>query len=780
MKKRALVFSLLVCLCSLGYAENSAVPAPYVIVLSKEASISEKWAAKDLAEHLNKMTGLEFAVTGEEKTIPEKAILIGDSAAVKALGVNIDAKKLGTDGFVLKKIKDRVIIAGGRVRGTMYGVYELLEKMGCRWWAPGESTIPQLAKLVFPAVDLEKIPVLEYRDLLYGDLWLGRKEDPDSSSKWYEGRQWCARNRIHASYHEMPDELAPIAMDRAIAHGVTKYLPKDVYFETHPEYYCLIKGKRLANQPCWTNEEAIKLAAKNALAVLDQHPGWKLITLGQEDDSMICQCETCAALVKKHVNSSALVVYFINGVARIVKEKYPEVWLNTNAYSWSQAAPVGIKCEDNVMITIPPIRCNYAQPLEEGFPKENSDYKKDVEDWSKLCKKFYVWGYTTNFVNYVMPWPNFFVIQPNIKWLVSKNIRGIFEQGSHTMDNGQFSKLCMWLEAKAMWEPDLDGRELVKEFCLGYYGSKAGPLIWEYINMLEDKVIKEHLPIWSTHRTFLSAPHLTPEIISAAEQKFRQAEKLAKAEPDILRRVQVAHFSVQLMFLMRPYVYWDAAKKLNPEMSFKETVEQFVRTGRENGISAIREGDKAQPLYDWALDYLKLIETDPAAGLPEELKKIDPKKYLFLYSAQFDQKSKSLFKADGALSGWAQKVTIPGWAITNALIAPKDFTPGKKYKGYFRYKGQAAPGAAGKSFTVAIYTAGKNRTCGAEIDAKLMDGKWHVADMGTWSPDENGGSLFAALTKPDNFKTKNEKGEELQLPAYIDSFWLVEVESDKK
>ena len=744
----------------------------YAIILSNEAGPSEKWAARDLADHLKQMSGATLPIRGEGGALPDKAILIGDGRLVLALRVGVDHAKLGTDGFIIRSVGTRLIIAGGRKRGTMYGVYELLGRLGCRWWAPGASTIPTMKTIRVPDLQIEKVPVLEYRDMLYGDLWQGLAGE----ERWLEGRRWCARNRVHARYHEMPEELGPIAMDRAIAHGVMQYLPPGTHFSKHPEYYALIRGKRSIRQPCWTNQDAIKTVAQGAVKKLDENPDWRLVTIGQADNTTICECDGCRGLIKKHVANSAMVVHFINAVAEIVKQKHPDAWVNTNAYRWTQQAPSGIRCADNVMITIPPIACNYGHPLTEGYPEENAQYKRDLENWAKICRKIYVWDYTTNFVHYVMPWPNFHVIQPNIRFFVDHNVSGVFEQGSHTTNNGQFSKLCMWLSAQVMWDPDRDGSELIAKFCKGYYGPEAGPVILDYIAMLQEKVVKERIPIWATHRTHLSAPHLTAEMIAKAEQMFRKAEELANDDAEMLRRVQVAHIPVQYMLLRRSSTYWAPAKKLVPELDFAAVAEQFARVGRENGIKRAAEGDHAIELYDWAVDYAKVMEGGED-GLPSELRAADPGTYTFLQAAQFDKQVKFLTRAEGATDGWAQRIVTHGWSITNGFAAGKDFTVGKSYKLFIRLKGEIQEVAIGKAITCGIHNPGRPRTCSRAIGVEAMDGKWHTFEIGPWRPDKNGGAFYISFHPSNSGNFRNENGE--LLPALLDCIWLIEAGDDR-
>ena len=43
------------------------------------------------------------------------------------------------DGFVIRTVGDRVLIAGRGARGTLYGAYAFLEEpLGVRWYMPGK------------------------------------------------------------------------------------------------------------------------------------------------------------------------------------------------------------------------------------------------------------------------------------------------------------------------------------------------------------------------------------------------------------------------------------------------------------------------------------------------------------------------------------------------------------------------------------------------------------------------------------------------------------------
>ena len=76
------------------------------------------------------------------------------------LGIDaIDFAALGKEGYVIRTVGKHVIIAGGPVRGAMYGVYGLLEDhLGCRWFAPDVSRIPKSKRLAIGSIDDRQIP----------------------------------------------------------------------------------------------------------------------------------------------------------------------------------------------------------------------------------------------------------------------------------------------------------------------------------------------------------------------------------------------------------------------------------------------------------------------------------------------------------------------------------------------------------------------------------------------------------------------------------------------
>ena len=125
-------------------------------------------------------------------------------------------------------------------------------------------------------------------------------------------------------------------------------------------------------------------------------------------------------------------IQFANQVAEAVEKEIPGACITTAAYEWSRKPPKNLQPRDNVFITLCSIECDFGHPLATAKTKVNKDFREDIDGWGKIAKKILIWDYATDFHQYLAPWPNLDVVVPNIKFFADHNMRGVFEQGSHT------------------------------------------------------------------------------------------------------------------------------------------------------------------------------------------------------------------------------------------------------------------------------------------------------------------------------------------------------------
>ena len=102
-------------------------------------------------------------------------------------------------------------------------------------------------------------------------------------------------------------------------------------------------------------------------------------------------------------------LHLVNYVAAKVGKQYPHVAIDTLAYQYTRQPPRHVKPLPNVIVRLCSIECDFAHPL---TAKSNRTFAEDIRGWSKLCRRLYIWDYTTNFGHYIQPHPNLRVWAP--------------------------------------------------------------------------------------------------------------------------------------------------------------------------------------------------------------------------------------------------------------------------------------------------------------------------------------------------------------------------------
>jgi len=528
-------------------AENGK--SDYRIVLAEDASPSTRHGAEELQMFLKEIAGATLPIVSDNEPAAEREIVLGSGARLRSLSVDIDFDALGPEGYVIRTLGSRLIIAGGSKRGNMYGVYGLLEDhLGCRWFAPGVSRIPKHKRLVLGEIDDRQVPVLEYREPFTFDCFDG---------------DWCARNRVNSSSGRLEEKHGGKVKFGAgfFVHTFNRLVPPEKYFDEHPEYFSLVKGKRRKqrSQLCCTNEDVIRLATEGILQAMRAQPDATVFSVSQNDWHNYCECEKCQALAKQEGSQIAPVLQLVNRVADAVAKEFPDKAVETLAYQWTRRAPKTMRPKPNVIIRLCSIECCFSHPLATCDSRANREFREDAKAWAKVSKRLWVWDYVTDFHHYLLPFPNQRLRNDNIRFFIRHNVKGIFEQDTYNTPQSELAALGGYLTAKFLWRPDYDEQTAIGEFLEGYYGKAAQP-IHRYINMLHDRAEKEniHVNIWAGPES----PHLSDELLLGADRLWQQAEAAVAADPATLRRVKLSRMSVDYAILERARL--QKANKLPP------------------------------------------------------------------------------------------------------------------------------------------------------------------------------------------------------------------------
>jgi hypothetical protein len=609
LKKRMSVFLVVgtvLGICSTVHAITIAQHgnSTAIIVVDKEASLPQQHAAKELADFLKQVTGAELPVVNNAPA-DQPRLLIGPAAA-RLVDANFTTDYLGAEGIVIKTVDNDLVLAGGEPRGTLYAIYSFLEDyVGCRWWTSKASSIPKKPNLSFENLDIQFVPVLEFRESFWLDAFDGN---------------WAVRNKINGHHADInAKQGGKWYVHECInwCHTFHNLIPPDKYFDAHPEWFSMINGVRshklmaqyagteyeMPSQLCLTNEDMRLEMVKNLKEKFQKNPQITYFSVSQMDTfpgfDGCCECPDCKAVEAEEDSPAGLIIRFVNKVAEDIEKDFPNIPIGTLAYGYTKKPPKLAKPRPNVIVTL----CNgggdFFTPLQDDIHKDLHDY---FGNWSKICKRLWVWDYVTNHGNYIIPHPNLRVLAPNIRFFIANNAKGVFSQGAGASDGAEMSPLKAWMLAKLLWNPDLNGQKLVDEFVTGYYGPAAKD-VSAYLNLIHDAVTSSG-DVFHDWTMPIDANFLSFEMLSQGWGYLKAAEKAVKDDPEMRLRIQVAQLPVMHVFILRWDEFHDKAAASNTPWpmhdSIDEALNHFKEVARKANITHLGEGT---PIFE-ALDSL--------------------------------------------------------------------------------------------------------------------------------------------------------------------------------
>ena len=403
-------------------------------------------AAQILLRYLNKITGGEFSIQGHTDFRSNLILRKWDDAPHR-------------DAFRYYINDKDIFFEAPNAQAAVYAVYDFLETVcGCRYYTSTEEHVPFDGNLTVEFSRRECIPQLDYREVYYRDYF-----NPEFAEK-----------------HKMTAQNARHSVWGTWCHSFQEFLDPDIYFDEHPEYYALYQGKRVGKnaQPCLSNPEVFEVMAANIEKAMAEKPECDFWSISQNDNDAYCTCENCRRIDEEEESPMGSVLTFVNKMAR----RFPDKTISTLAYWHTRKLPKTIRPEKNVHIMLCNIEANRGLPIETDDMSIES--REELLAWEAVCPHISLWDYCIQFRNLVSPFPNLRVIPKNIRFFLNHNVKMLFSQSNREYE-GEFAALRGYLLAKCMWEPDIDADAVIREFCEGYYGPAATPIL-TYIEEVHD------------------------------------------------------------------------------------------------------------------------------------------------------------------------------------------------------------------------------------------------------------------------------------------------------
>lgn len=464
----------------------------YKILISHNASVSEKFAAEELTRIFGLAGVMIEIVTDENVGIDEtqKYISVGDTVYFQSLNKKLCGSEFKFDGFIIESVGNTYVIKGVGDTGTCFGVYGFMEYIaGYRYYAPDEISIDSTAQN--KEFHIKDIPTFFGRNPYSYET----EFDVDYSFRLRVNGEFVKREAKHGEgspWSSLTDQSY-----------VTQILDYTKYEKEHPDWYVWDK-KHKYPQICYSkglyNETFYNTFLSNLInEYIIPEKNKNFFMLGMSDNWAFCDCEQCKKEVEKYTKSG-LALRFINKVADDVEkwreENAPErvIYLVGFAYISIFEPPVvekdgefypideSVVARDNVMIQFAPILANYKYPLMDS--EHNKSSRDAILGWKKVSKNLCIWDYRSDFRTQSFFYPTTVTAQANNDLYVELGVKDVFNQGQPFTAGGQFAYMDNFARARMHWNAKERYDDLIAEFNRAYY-KDACPYVEEYLHAIE-------------------------------------------------------------------------------------------------------------------------------------------------------------------------------------------------------------------------------------------------------------------------------------------------------
>lgn len=511
----------------------------YHICYSKDASECVRFSSGELEKYIYKSTNVCIPIFSDKCPRRGEEIHIGlcrDDERKDYLN------GLSDEAFTIYVNNNDIILDGNSDRAIMYAVYYFLNKYISFRCLSNDTEIYKEVK----EIDVDNVEVkdfaFEFRDVYFNFAF-------DSN--------YASKNMLNSSLADLSSRKGGRRKWFNFHHSFGDLLSVNDYFDTHPEYFSLIDGKRKREHTelCLSNEDVYQIVLKNLRKWIEDNPDCKVFSVAQDEwmghfEKMACECDNCKAIDEKYGSQSASIIKFVNRLEEDITKDYPDVCLHTFAYQYSRKAPVGLVPNKNVIVRLTNIECSWAQSILEGananVNSKNASFLKDLKDWCKITNRLYIWDYAVNYRNYLLPFPCLNSMYKNIKLYKEIGVKGVLMEGNFSHGGGGYlDELKAYVASRLLSFDERPLDVLIKEFCDGYY-KEASSAVIEYINLFENN-IKGDLWLYddADHEMF------TDELCMKAGIIINKALSLVKENTIEYKHVQTLYLSYLYLYTVR-------------------------------------------------------------------------------------------------------------------------------------------------------------------------------------------------------------------------------------
>lgn len=475
--RKAVILALFVA-APAAAVEISRGAAPAEIVVPANAGVVERFAAEELARYLERITGRRLTVREEGAATAAQQIRVG---------ISPEASRLGEDGFVLRSDGPRFFIAGQNARGTLYGVYALLEGLGCRWPEPGSAAevVPRL-----PRVDLKGIRDQQAPDLPHRCLRVRYWGDPANPVGEKDYIDWQAKQRMNYLYWIGGDEADTA---ESVETSLKPFRASDLLQFVRQRGFIIDQSghsfHRFGGKDplSFAEKDSEDLVVRNITAYLDANPFLDYLGLWPSDGwggfvksgTAHSPLDDPKRVITKDIDFRAdepkaaftnSYVDFVTRVERRVRERHPRVHLTMLSYNRALLPPDKVKCAPGQQVHIA-FRRSYSFSMGDARSAWNRAQVPMLKDWIRACGHVVLYEYyhTGNLGSAGRPLPR--MIAQDLRFL-----KEVGAAGTASQSDGRLFRVHgpnYYTYAKLAWNTRADVEQVLADYYRHTYGPAA-------------------------------------------------------------------------------------------------------------------------------------------------------------------------------------------------------------------------------------------------------------------------------------------------------------------
>jgi len=497
-----------------------------------DRACTESFAAVELAKFLPRCTNLaanDIKLQPADK-LPQAGdvILIGSSLSnplIAAQPARKGAKLENCEAFNIRTNQEGgrtvTIIEGSDRQGALYGTYSYLEQLGIRFFGLGEQGT------IYPdkPVDLPKqLDITENPSFLTRGYWVWEDRGDEDFFLWMVRNRmnmWTAAEkevptlkklgmRLTCGGHTVQESFLNAAAEYPYNYAkfqgdedkpADPYKPSDEYagdtdgdgkltfFEAHPDWFGLYKGKRTDNTKiiggvnyCTSNQDATHELAKNMVqALIDGQ--WKyadIAKLNMLDNGKWCDCENC----RRQGTYTDRLFQLVHTVLTEIKKAQQagrlkrEVFLTGSAYHETlppptRPLPEGFDYDHFYLFYAVIERCYVHSLADPACTEFNEDLLEHYKGWTEGQGRYYTgqmfiveYYNVSTFKTLPVVFPRMMAI--DIPWYYRTGSRHLDYMHVPTRQWGTWT-LNQYLLARLLWNTQTDADKLLDEYFRRYY-----------------------------------------------------------------------------------------------------------------------------------------------------------------------------------------------------------------------------------------------------------------------------------------------------------------------